>query len=49
MSVLMSRICAFHLALAAGLAAAPALAADSYAGKTIELIVGAPPGGGYDI
>ena len=25
------------------------IAADSYAGKTIELIVGAPPGGGYDI
>ncbi len=25
------------------------LAADNYAGKTIELIVGAPPGGGYDI
>ena len=24
-------------------------AADNYAGKTIELIVGAPPGGGYDI
>jgi len=24
-------------------------AAESYAGKTLELIVGAPPGGGYDI
>ncbi|MBN8937803.1 MAG: hypothetical protein J0I13_16310, partial [Rhizobiales bacterium] len=24
-------------------------AADAYAGKTIELLVGAPPGGGYDI
>jgi tripartite-type tricarboxylate transporter receptor subunit TctC len=30
-------------------AATPASAADSYAGKTIEWIVGAPPGGGYDI
>jgi len=30
-------------------AATPAAAADSYAGKTIEWIVGAPPGGGYDI
>jgi tripartite-type tricarboxylate transporter receptor subunit TctC len=30
-------------------AAAPALAADYYAGKTIDWIVGAPPGGGYDI
>jgi tripartite-type tricarboxylate transporter receptor subunit TctC len=27
----------------------PVTAADFYAGKTIELIVGAPPGGGYDI
>jgi tripartite-type tricarboxylate transporter receptor subunit TctC len=30
-------------------AATPASAVDSYAGKTIEWIVGAPPGGGYDI
>jgi tripartite-type tricarboxylate transporter receptor subunit TctC len=30
-------------------AATPAAAADSYVGKTIEWIVGAPPGGGYDI
>jgi tripartite-type tricarboxylate transporter receptor subunit TctC len=30
-------------------AVTPASAADSYAGKTIEWIVGAPPGGGYDI
>src|SRR4051812_39491547 len=27
----------------------PAFSAETYAGKTIELIVGAPPGGGYDI
>ena len=31
------------------LIAAPAVAADYYAGKTVEWIVGAPPGGGYDI
>jgi tripartite-type tricarboxylate transporter receptor subunit TctC len=30
-------------------AAAPASAADYYAGKTLDLLVGAPPGGGYDI
>ena len=36
-------------ALAAWFAASPALAADGYAGKTLEFIVGAPPGGGYDI
>ena len=29
--------------------AAPATAADYFAGKTIDLLVGAPPGGGYDI
>src|SRR5882672_12272549 len=36
---------------AAGIAAcaAPAAAADSYAGKTIELVVGGDAGGGYDI
>ena len=50
MPKLPTRICAFHLALAAVcLPRAPLIAADSYAGKTIELIVGAPPGGGYDI
>src|SRR5215470_9596794 len=31
------------------LAAAPATAADYYAGKTIELVVGGDAGGGYDI
>jgi tripartite-type tricarboxylate transporter receptor subunit TctC len=36
-------------ALAAAFSATPASAADYYAGKTIELLVGAPPGGGYDI
>jgi tripartite-type tricarboxylate transporter receptor subunit TctC len=37
------------LALALTLAAAPASAADYYAGKSIDLLIGAPPGGGYDI
>ncbi len=36
-------------AVGAALWSAPALAADYFAGKTIELLVGAPPGGGYDI
>jgi tripartite-type tricarboxylate transporter receptor subunit TctC len=36
-------------ALAAAVLAAPAGAADYYAGKTIELVVGNYPGGGYDI
>ena len=35
--------------LVASRLALPALAADFYAGKTIDLIVGASPGGGYDI
>jgi tripartite-type tricarboxylate transporter receptor subunit TctC len=37
------------LALAAALAPAPLSAAEGFAGKTIELIVGGGPGGGYDI
>ena len=42
------------ICLAAVLAAvlvtpSPTLAAEYYAGKTVDLIVGAPPGGGYDI
>jgi tripartite-type tricarboxylate transporter receptor subunit TctC len=36
-------------ALATVLAGAPVLAADYYAGKTIELVVGGDAGGGYDI
>jgi len=35
--------------LATTLAALPAVAADYYAGKTIELVVGGDAGGGYDI
>jgi tripartite-type tricarboxylate transporter receptor subunit TctC len=34
---------------AAALAASPACAADGFAGKSIDLLIGAPPGGGYDI
>jgi tripartite-type tricarboxylate transporter receptor subunit TctC len=37
------------LAAAFMLAPAPAVAADDYAGKSIDLLIGAPPGGGYDI
>ena len=46
-----NRSTAIPMALAAGalLAATPLSAADYYAGKTIELIVGGGPGGGYDI
>jgi tripartite-type tricarboxylate transporter receptor subunit TctC len=44
----------FHAGLIAlvattALAAAPASAADFYAGKSIDLLIGAPPAGGYDI
>ena len=47
----MLRIHAGGLAVAAVLAftASPAAAQDFFAGKTIDLMVGAPPGGGYDI
>ena len=35
--------------IAAALLAPPAaVAADSFAGKNIDLLIGAPPGGGYD-
>ena len=37
------------LTIAAGFSDAPAWGADFYAGKTIDLIVGADAGGGYDI
>jgi len=37
------------VSLATTFAATPSLAADYYAGKTVEWLVGAPPGGGYDI
>jgi tripartite-type tricarboxylate transporter receptor subunit TctC len=36
-------------AVAAALAPAPLGAAEFYAGKTLEMLVGAAPGGGYDI
>src|SRR5713101_95718 len=43
----------FHAGLialcATSLTSAPATAADYYAGKSIDLLIGAPPGGGYDI
>ena len=34
--------------IAVGLAAQPTVAADYYAGKTIDLLIGADPAGGYD-
>jgi tripartite-type tricarboxylate transporter receptor subunit TctC len=36
-------------AAAAALPAVPAAAADFFAGKSIDLLIGAPPAGGYDI
>src|SRR5436190_2291085 len=36
-------------AISAALTGGPVLAADYYAGKTIELVVGGDAGGGYDI
>ena len=47
-----ARFFASVIALAATLVALPAVPAtaqDFYAGRTIDLLVGAPPGGGYDI
>src|SRR6185295_11693820 len=42
--------CAMAMAFALlGLAASAADAADFYAGKSIDLLIGAPPAGGYDI
>ena len=43
------RIALISGAICTVLAAAPAHAADHYAGKTIELVVGGDAGGGYDI
>jgi tripartite-type tricarboxylate transporter receptor subunit TctC len=37
------------LMVLAAFAAVPAAAADFYAGKSIDLLIGAPPAGGYDI
>ena len=43
------RACLTALLLATLLPAVPAAAADYFAGKSIDLLIGAPPGGGYDI
>ena len=40
---------ALTAAIAAALGVAPAAAADFYAGKSIDMLIGAPPAGGYDI
>src|SRR6266566_4087525 len=51
--MLNSKLCAALIASAGALGAAlappPTFAADYYAGKTIELVVGGDAGGGYDI
>src|SRR5262245_34818145 len=39
----------FAAAILAATLASSAAAGDYYAGKTVDLLVGAPPGGGYDI
>jgi tripartite-type tricarboxylate transporter receptor subunit TctC len=49
MSLTPRKLRAGLIALAAALLAPPAAAADYFAGKTVDLLVGAPPGGGYDI
>src|SRR3954471_24953471 len=40
---------AFVAVVAAAALAGPASAADYFAGKSIDLLIGAPPAGGYDI
>ena len=45
----MSAIFRAGLIAAVLLAPAAASAADAFAGKNIDLLIGAPPGGGYDI
>jgi tripartite-type tricarboxylate transporter receptor subunit TctC len=47
--LLQARHAAVLAALAAWPLGSPATAADFYAGKTIDLMIGAPPGGGYDV
>ena len=46
---MLSKRSSFGLALAVLLSAATPASAQDFAGKTIDLLVGAPPGGGYDI
>jgi tripartite-type tricarboxylate transporter receptor subunit TctC len=43
------QFCSMLTAIAGALASTPAHAADYYAGKTLEFVVGADAGGGYDI
>jgi hypothetical protein len=42
-------LAALATAIGATLVSGPAAAADFYAGKSIDLLIGAPPAGGYDI
>jgi tripartite-type tricarboxylate transporter receptor subunit TctC len=46
---IMTRTAGLLAAVAGAALATPAMAADYYAGKTIELVVGGDAGGGYDI
>ncbi|MDR7521918.1 MAG: tripartite tricarboxylate transporter substrate-binding protein [Armatimonadota bacterium] len=45
----MRTVLAFLLAVLLGATAAPAWAQATFAGKTVTIIVGYPPGGGYDV
>src|SRR5262245_35939258 len=49
MTTVGAKLCFGLAALMAALAGTPVPAADYYAGKTIELVVGGDAGGGYDI
>ncbi len=49
MLAMRTKLHAAAVALVAILASSPASAADYYAGKTIDLIIGSGPAGGYDI
>ena len=49
MARVMGCISLFQLALLAPLGTTHAVASDYYTGKTLEFVVGAAPGGGYDI
>ena len=44
-----SNLCLVAAAVLAGLMTAPAAAADFYAGRTIDFVIGSDVGGGYDI
>ena len=49
MSKFRASLCALSAAAVAAVLATPAPAAEFFAGKSIDLLIGAPPAGGYDI